>query len=484
MADLFPQTSDDQVITVPPGTHVGHIVLTKKRCRFVGTPGQSIIKLDNSYNTAIRATALCESVTTEGITWDCRDLVAPGVGYEINSSIPLWTSTNDVIQGHRKGSYAVYNRGAFRGTNLTIIGSGGALYHYTGSTELKIRGCLVVGGQFGFVNAGVGIGIDIEDLQARFDYWATPTYEQCTPTAYGATYVDVVSHVVGDRSLYDVVRALTPLGTFVSDAASPVVANARVWDRVEVAGVAWTQVLGVRHDGVLRLDQWRSWGGWYPVTAPVAATATLYRVSLGRLMGATVTRLDLQTGSSPGYAHWRGVEGGLTTPALVAGSRVDIVRHGLTNPAVRDVDTGIVHITDISTNAKLRGARARGGFSDQITLRGLGTKAYDCRARLGQDMGFTVDGTVGRQALDLCFAEQNGFNGFTVLGGPSDIRSSYANENGTHGDGYGASVYAVAAGSMIDVRCRNNRSGPFGASWIAHAQHARELTRVARRRSI
>lgn len=485
MADLFPQSADDQTIVIPPGTHVGHIVLTRKRCKFVGTPGASIIQLDNSYNTGIRCTVLAETVETEGITWDCRNLVTPAVVYEINANIPLWTSTDDTILGHRKGNNAVYNRGVFRGNDLVIVGSGGGLYHYTGATEITIRGATIIGGQFGFVNVAPA-GIDLRDVSGVFDYWATPTYEACTVVAFGESYVDVVDHVDADRSLYDVLRALTPLGTFTADEVSPIVAGARAWDRVEVADGRWTQVLGVRPDGVLRLDTWRAAQSWYPISTPTG-TATLFRVSLGRYLGETqANRLSIKTNlGEPGYAHWRGVEGGLTQPELVAGSRLDIVRHGLGGAsAQRDVDTGFIHVTDTAVDAQLRRIRSRGGFSDQVSVRGLRTLVYDARVRLGQDMGFTVDGAVGPQELDLCVSDASGFNGFVLVNGPSVVRASFANENGTHGEGTGCAVYPEAFNSQVDVEGYNNRDALVSAPWLAHAQHACTLARVAASRRL
>jgi len=365
------------------------------------------------------------------------------------------TVENVRIEGHARGSIAVYNRGSFRGTNMEIIGDGGAIHHVTLATSTVIRGCTIRGGQYGFVNTAPS-GIDIDGLDMNLDYWASPTYEAVTATAYGALYADVSSHVEGDRTLYDVLRYLSPVTTFTvsSGLTSSLV---RVWDRVEMANGTWTQVLGFTGATTAVLDDWRKPLSWARAATP-SGTATVYRVTLGRLIGHTPTRLLMQTGSlAPPSPRWRSVTGDtMATPTTGGGSRLDIIRAGSSN---RDVDTGGIHVTETSSGARVTNCTVRGGWSDAITLRGSGSVAEDCTTDLGQDMGYTVDGTHGTVVMRRCIAKRAGRSGFAVIGGPSKLFDCEAYSNGTINDGsgdYGFTVTAAAAGSKLQVRGGQN----------------------------
>lgn len=487
MAIAFQTSAPDQTIAGSAGTKIGHGLVSHTGCRYAGAgKGVDIIQLDGTYAEGVRPGASVATFTIDNCTIDVADLPGVTSPLEIGGGIALLIADNVEIRRHTKGSIAVYNRGVFRGSDIDIIGSGGGILHYTGATETTIRGARIHGGQYGFANTAA-IGIDLDEMDIRLDYWATPTFEECDVVGYGEDYVDVGSHEESDRSLYDVLVAMNPLGTFTADDPEPMVSGARRWDLVEVGDGRWSQVLHVYADGSLLLDDWRVSQGWSIASTP-STTATIYRLALGRFLGSpSSNRLSTRSGGLPTYAGWHAVEGGVESPSVVDGSKLRIVRHGLAGAsAVRDVDTGAIHITETAVNAKVRRVRARGGFSDLITLRGSNTRALDCYAELGQDMCFTVDGTVSRQQLDRCSAFRAGFNGFAVLGGPSDLRGCQADYCGVHGDGYGVSADADAEGSTLDVDGVKNVTALGAASWMPEwdgsrvGSRARHLLRTRR----
>jgi hypothetical protein len=502
VATVFPQTSNGQLINCPAGTHVGHILLSKHDCTFQGAGiDDTIIRGDGTYASVLQGAILADGgvskATLVDMTIDADNLAAHAAVLESNGALLELVLQNVRILGTRRGARAILNRGIVRATDIEIIGSGGGIHHHTGATITAINGCQVEGSSWGFVNtsagaAGTMTGITLTDFHVRHDFWASPTYEAVTVTEYGAQHAIVASHVADHRNAYDVLRALTPIGTFEASIPSPVVAGAQPWDRVEVSDGRWTQVLAM--DGAKAvLDTWRASGLWVPVATPTSGTATVYRVSLGRLYGweEEGERLDIATVGAE-LSYWRGVGGGLLNPELIAGSRLDILRHAYTGAAaaagVRDVDTGGIHITDSAGRAVLRDCTVRGGFSDMITMRGIGGRATRCSVDLGQDMGFTIDGGNDRQVLVDCTSRRAGFNGFWLANGASELYRCTAVANGLHGDGggYGVVVTQAAAMSHVDVRNYANRLGGTtreDAYGTAEARTSRADPGWARRKS-
>jgi hypothetical protein len=320
-----------------------------------------------------------------------------------------------------------------------------------------------------------GGGIDIEDVTSIHDYWATPTYEAVTATAYDDLGVDVTSHVEADRSLYDVIRHLAPVLTF-QVANGLRTTRARAWDRVEMTDGTWSQVLSIDSQGAAVFDEWREPGSWRPTTEP-SGIATLYRVTMCRYLTGTATRLEMQSNDEPPAPRWRYVTGGTApTPSVATGTRLDVVRAGGSN---RDTDTGACHITETAINARVKGWIARGGWSDQITLRGVGSTAEECSTDLGQDMGFTVDGTDGPCTLTRCHAARTGRSGFHVTGGPSNLYACSAVGNGLHNDGsgdYGCAIQEDAPGCHVEMVGRDNLDGLVAGLLSAPTHVATEAT--------
>lgn len=422
--------------------------------------GVTTIKPDGAFAECVRPGGSVPIFTLRNLTIDMQALAALTVGLEIvDAGIALLIAENVEILDSKKGAIEIYNRGKFRGTNLRLVGAGGHISHFTGSTECTINGCEMEGGQYGFVNVAAG-GIDLTGIDGRFDYWASPTYEAVTATAYAPTYADVASHVAADRSLYDVLRYLSPVTTFDASATLPATL-VRQWDRVEMADGRWTQVIDFDSLGAV-LDNWRAAGSWRPIARP-SGTATVYRVTMGRLIGVTGNRLFMQSGGEPPAPlspRWRSVTGEtMALPTVGGDSRFDIIRAGGAN---RDTDTGGIHITETAIGARVTDCEIVGGWSDTITLRGRSTLAQRCTTSLGQDMGFTVDGTDDRIQVFDCTALYTGRSGFACLGGPVDLNNCHADGNGTINDGsgdYGFTTTQACVGSTMIVTGWRNLDG-------------------------
>lgn len=462
MALAFTTTSDDQAGSLGAGTYVGHVLVGHARCSLSGAGiDVTVIKLDGTYNTAVRAVANRQSFALRNLTLDVDNLAAVTATIEANAVIPEFTLENVKILDHRRGTYAVFNNAALTASGLVIVGQGAGIYHAASATSTVVRGAVVRGGQYGFVNVGAA-GIDLADMHVRLDYWAVPTYEAVVATAYDSSGADVASHVAADRASGDIMRHLRPVTTFLPEAGlrSSLV---RLWDRAETADGRWSQVLDFARDGTAILDDWRAAGRWRPVAAPVDQ-ATVYRVVLGRLVYAPPTRLDFRSGSSPPSPRWRHVDGTVApTPQTFPGTRLDIIRHG--NVANRDTDTGAFHITETATGALMTRCQAFGSGSDSISMRGAGSTATGCTASMGYDEGYTVDGTVGRMTLINCQSLGTGRTGFHLAGGPSDLFDCWAAGSGMINDGsgdFGATTTAACAGSTMQVRGINNLDGLFG----------------------
>jgi hypothetical protein len=147
------------------------------------------------------------------------------------------------------------------------------------------------------------------------------------------------------------------------------------------------------------------------------------------LTGTAVTITDAGTGE----------HGVLRIPQIVAGTRMRILRSGIADPGVqpRDVDTGGVHITDAGYNSVMHNVYVSGGYSDMITVRDAGpfNLVSRCETELGQDMGFTVDGTTVPQNVIACKARTSGYKGYYLVGGPSVLTMCRADYCGLHDEG-------------------------------------------------
>lgn len=466
MALAASTSTDDETIALAAGSHTGHILVSHTGCTVEGAGiDRTTIVLDGTYAEGTRPGAAVATFTLKNLTIDCAGLSAVTAPLDIGGGIAAMTANSVRILDHYRGTTAVGNRGAFAGYGLEIVGNGGAVNHMAGATSTLIRGMRVVGGKFAFVSTAAA-GIDLSGINGRSDWWASPTYEVVTATAYGSTYVDVSSHVEADRSLYDILRYLSPVTTF--DAQTSLSSSlVQKRDRVEVADGRWTQVLGFGPGNQVILDEWRAAGKWKPVATPTG-TATVYRVTIGTSYGYSGNRIFIQTGGGdPTGARWRGIDDDSTTastPTTGGGSRLDIIRNGGSN---RDTDSGFLHVTETATDAIVSNCSAYGWASDVFTMRGLRSSISDCYAEMGNDMDFTFDGTNGPVTATRCHAVRAGRTGFNLTGGPSNLYSCRADYNGFINDGgsdYGVTTTSDCAGSILQIRGTGNLTGLIGGT--------------------
>lgn len=445
MTVLYQTTADDSVVDLSSGT--GHVLVSHNRCEFRGLgPGRTVVTLDGSYPSAFQPTVGLSSMTIRDLTIDCAHRAEVlGALSSMSGGIGSLVLHNVEVLDMQRSGIAIVNQAELEATGLTVQGDGAAVQSTESSTATVLRGMTVVGGRAGFVNSAGALastpGIDIDGADIDHGYFASPTYEAVTVTGFTDTACAVNSHVIAARSLYDCIRVLTPVLTFDTERTlrSPLV---QLYDRAETADGRWAEVLGFLDDGTPRLSGWRASGSWRRTATP-SAQATLYRPTLGRIFGWSSTVLMLRTGEGiPEQSRWRTVSGAAAaTPSMVAGVRVDVIRHGASGGQTRDVDTGAIHITASADGAVVRNVSARRGFSDIISVRGSGGLLEGCSVSLGQDMGFTIDASYYAQTVRGCQATAIGNHGFYIaqFGGtePSRIYDSAAYDNGTHGQGYG-----------------------------------------------
>lgn len=464
MTLILPQSANGQTIDVPAGVHVGTVRLTRHDCVFQGEGVNATrIVADGQFPQLFSGAVSRVTLRDMTLDGDMRTNLTALVLSHPSGPVELILENVNLVNYHRN-TIAVSSGGLTVIRDCQAIGNGGGLKISASSTGCLVRGFHIRGGVFGVVNvdgpAGTIPGIDIDQLTVLLDYWAAVSWEPVTPVAYTDKTVEVASHVVAKRSLYDVLRVLTPIAEVT---VGDPITEARRWDRLETADGRWTQVLAVKPKGA-ELDRWRAPGSWTPVPEPEGESATVYHVTLGRLMSWTDTALSLTTGPNgagvPALAHWRTVEGRPAgTPAALAGSRLDILRKG---PSVRDLDTGGIHITKSAAAPKLRRCHVRGGWSDMITTRAPGTEVRNCSVDLGQDMGFTVDGVSGPQLLVGCEARRAGFHGFWVGNGPSQLVACSAYDNGLHADGVAGLGVKLESPALVNVHGSGNVLGLVG----------------------
>lgn len=471
MALIFAQSAEGQTIDVPAGEHVGHVLLRYHDLTFQGQGrGVSRIRADGTYGTLFQAIfpppATQNSEPQRRIT--LRDLTLDGAGLTaLTSMLGGNTSAGPLEIVAERVDFEGFSRNTI-GTSLggvtatlravSYAGGGRAIVASSNASDILVAQATIRGGQGGFI---VADGSTCENLEIRgFDcrpwYWASPTYEAVEVTAIGDAEIDVVSHVSSHRRLYDVVRILSPRGSWdVGDVAALQAMGARRWDRIEADDGRWTQVIYVDAVGRPRVDIWRAAGSWAPAGSP-PTSALVYAMSLGRVYGWSTTQIRLWAGSAPGSVppdpHWRQVDGTREpTPALVAGARVDIIRHGATG-GPRDVDVGAIHLTGSTAGARLSRVFCEGGFSDQVTLRGSGHRLDGALIRFGQDMGITSEKNGDDDhEYERVVSDQSGFDGMYVVSGRPRVRRCMFRRNGTHANGYAGNGIQVNTGADLDV---------------------------------
>lgn len=481
MGVILTTSSHGQTVDVPAGVSTGVLLLTHNDVAFVGHGiGVSTILADATYPYFIQAGAIvgggpCLSVTFQDLTLDCAGLTTMVCALASSAGGgPLLVRLVRVrITNHARGTIALLNQTFHYLEDVEIAGLGGAYQIHTTAWGHEIRGLTVTGCMWGILvsdgaTAGVISGGDQSDVVIKLDWFANPKCESgLVPTAWSPYYVDVADHAEEHRNLYDSVRLLIPIGTWI--VGDPLPVGAEEWARVELADGRWSQILYSDDDleivdkwkaiasagayGPLVCDAWRAAQTWNTIAEPTGQTATLYRVLLGRLGGWTATRLSLRFSitptaeTEPTYSTWRTVNGDaytLPAGAIPVGTRVDVLRHAYTGQAaadgVRDVDIGGIHVTKSARDSVFDRIYVRGGFSDMQTYRGVRTKVYRAVSAIGQDMAYTIDGNHDRQYLAMCRAVRAGFHGFLLLLGPSDIYLCHTNNNGRHGDGAGVAI--------------------------------------------
>ncbi len=468
MGLIFSQSVDSETITIPVGTTVGTVRVTKNNVTFRGSDRDTcIIQGDATFAFVFQPSGSTPStgITIENCTIDCNNNASiTGVLTISNPDCVEVTLKNVKIVGVNKSGTAILNASKLYCYDVLIVGDGGGIQALTSATITEIvrtecRGC-----KFGYVNSDAGTNrTRLTDFKSYHHYWASPVFESATVSSISTNKVTVASHTSAARSLYDCLRLMTTVGTFTG--AGPISPIGQKWDRLEAASGVWAQII----DDIGTIDMWHAASSWRPAVTP-SGTITVWRPTLGKLYNWNATELFLYDGGGAvDDPHWRTVEGMRIT--LPSATRLDIIRNGLTGGQTKDVDTGGIHITDTARNTTLTRCYVEGGFADMITVRGTNTVATDCSVKLGQDMGFTVDGVVARQNLTRCTADGAGEHGFILINGPSDLTDCTAINNGLHGNGAydatasGVVVYPAAVGSRISlINCSNNfRSSVYGS---------------------
>jgi hypothetical protein len=487
---IFPAASDDVIVTIPTGSHTGAILVNKANVTYRGG-GRDLttIRSDLTYNyTILPAAGIGGTITLEDFTIDAGDL---NLSIVVSVSTAHFVMRRCRITNYSSGTIAIFNQSSIDMDDVEIIGNGPAykIHSDVSSGNITSRlnvlggtGGIIVtdGGLLGVVPVGPISGCDID-----LAYYANPLGERnITPTSVGKYSVGVTTNVIADRSLYDVVVFRQAIGSFNTSFTVgqpiPLASDVRRWDRLEASDGRWARVIEDA-DGQLVVDRWRSPRQWH-VTSSFTGEATLYRPHLMRLYSWTETELSMLVGNTP-YTRWHYADGeAAQIPTLTSGSLVDILRHGL-NGGPRDVDVGGIHIPYSGRDSVISDTRVRSTFSDSITVRGRNIVSQRCSTSGGQDMGWTVDGLHYRQTLEDCEALSTGYNGFTIIHGPSTLINCTGSLNGVHctADNTLQSAYGYSfdddsiAGSRVQGMSGNGNFGGLGS----HASASYSSPRVS-----
>jgi hypothetical protein len=477
MGLIFTQSADNEVITVPVGTTVGTVRVTKNNVTFRGSDRDTcIIQGDATFAFVFQISGATPStnITVENCTIDCNN--NPSITGAFGTDVPdleLLTLNNVKIIGVPRGGIAIVNEASLVCNSVEIVGDGGGIQCTQDAISTDTSGGVIIRGcKFGFVvSSGYGptVPVNLANMKIYHDYWANPTYEECEIVSVDATGVNVSSNETAHRSITDVIVLLVPTSHFVVGEEVPYIQ----WGRAETSDGRWAQII----NGVI--TQWHGDGTWRPTPDPTDEYVTAYTVVLGKLWSATSQRLSTYHSSSiTPYPHWRTPDGRVVPTVFAQGATVcRILRANLNSTTTRDVDTGGIHCTDSALNPVVRNCYVRGGFSDCITVRSAGTIS-ECLVEYGQDMGYTVDGTDGSISVVNSVARGCGVHGFTFILGNSTLSRLKAYDNGIHKEyGYGVRIDdgIVATGNGIDGE--DNYSGLVYGHFIQPANVVRPFRR-------
>lgn len=483
MTIIFSQTSDGQTISPGAGLFTGHVRWSRHDTVIQGAGiDVTTIKPDGQDARVFHAPSLidgepCRKATIRDLTIDCDRLDTLTAAVLCNDSAGNPLGPLDLVMervkvaNHHGGTIGILTGRYGNLRDVEIVGNGGGVLIGSSSRPglgcrirgLNVTGCKYVAQVTEMADGSVGVvpGVDIEDAHGIHYYWANPVVgETMTPVAFGALYVDVEEHNTDHRSARDVLRVLTPVKTYT---IGEPLTGVEKWDRIETDAGEWTQVLDVM-GGEATLDTWRDTGYWTPISEP-SGTATVYRVTLGMVQSWTDTRIGLTASGTPADARWRTVENDdAPTPTAAAGVRLDVIRaaSGLSS-SIRDVNIQPIHITKAAYAVRVSNCTVTGSFADAFSMRGKNGSMVDCVAKLGQDMGFTVDVREGPCALHRCISRGTGVAGFTIFGSHrARLYGCEAYDSGFYSStsaGWGARADSAAAGSYVEVAGSGNRQG-------------------------
>jgi hypothetical protein len=451
-------TANDQVLTFTPGVTVGTLFVRYHNVTVRGStsnPEDTIWRLDD-FSASAHSGIVCpfppqtpdgqpvSKLTIENLTIDANELstLVTCVGSSGTSCLDLVLNNVRIINCHRNSiAVSTGSGGLVRMTNV-YVRTNGKVYTCSRARGI-INGLEYYGGTAGLTIADstlpVTSTVQADDITGTFDYWQGPWSETAVPTNFTATIMTLASaQNTANRSPYDVIVVLQPRGTATPSGSTIVLPGIQVFDRVEAADGVWAQVESVAADGqTATLGPWSKSNSWLEAAAP-SGVCTVYSITLGRVWPGGWTTTTIQV------ANWHNLYGDIvTTPsAATPGILVRIRRHNYFGTTNRDVDTGHVHYTSPSVDSWVRNAWFRGGFSDQVTIRGQRDSLDDVHVSHGQDMGFTL--TAFDADIHDISASWQGVHGVYVGAlGRQRLSCVEANNNGVqrgNGIGYGIGV--------------------------------------------
>ena len=470
MAYILPTVAADSIVTIPVGTSTGTIgPVSHTGCTYRGTDRDTcIIRIDDAlsvHNGVVYGAAIA-TVTFEDCTID-GDGVATLVSLisaAYYSAARVVLRRVRIIGNHKNtiGFIATALDGETAVTwlldDVTFEGDGRSIV-VTGTSGV-ISNVTIYGGAGGLTVASNGGACTIvaEDFNGLHAYWQGPTGETVTLTAVDSLGVDVVSNDTANRALYDTVRLLQTIGTgTVTDGEVSIAVEE--FDRVETAAGVWAEA---DEDGAV--SRWHLSNSWIHTNTPADGTAvTVLRPVIGRLFGWTSTTLDLVTGLGfPSGSTWRRPNGDALVPSLGSIARAEIMRVA---SAVRDVDTGGIHLTAPCVDCQIVGGVWCGWWSDQVTDRGDDTALVNLEIYRGQDMNITGTGTNTR--IIGCDLHDAGVCNIYV-GGVAGANASVAIIDCTNADpmrhGYTDQVYPDIAIDLHALFDTSNTTGAIGGA--------------------